>query len=359
MTPRVILAIALTYFALLAVLAAAAAFALHATQPAAFDFTALYASARLVATGRGAEVTDPVAILAVEHAVAPERVAYLNNPNLPVVSLLLSPLALLSFEAAYLAMLAVSTVALAGSALLIAAAVGPRERALMAAATVLAPPSILALAHGQTSPLVLALLLAAERVAPPVSGLLLSAAVLRPQLLPLVAVAALRDRRRLPAFLVGVAAAAVASVATAGWDGLTRYPELLRLAAVELGNNEVGLGPLVVRLGRVTGDALVVTTAVSILVLASGAVVVWRTRRGPLAIACLWSLIGSPHALLHDLLFAYPAVAAVGGRGAGLLVVAGVGAVVAQLGGVPVVPLWLVAAAVALALRGPYPRPAR
>lgn len=326
--------------------AAAAAYALHRVEPAAFDAIALYASARLVATGRGGLVTDAAAIHAVEREAAPERVAYLNNPNLPAVSGILAPLGALPFEAAYLVMLALGVAALVAAALLL------RPRSPAAAVLVLiAPPSILALAHGQTTPFVLAALLASERLPPVASGVLRSAALLRPQLFPLVAVASAGRHRRGAALLAGVAVIVALSVAIAGVDGMRRYPALVMLAAGELGNNEVGLAPWVLRLAQLGASPAAATAniLVSVVLLALGAVAVLTSRREvALPTACVWSLIGGAHVLMHDLLFAYPAVAALE-RGRGLVALAGTLCVLAQLGGIPLVPLWL--ALVAFMLR--------
>lgn len=326
-------------------LAAAIAYALHRVEPAAFDALALYASARLVATGRGGLVTDPAAIFAVEREAAPERLAYLNNPNLPALSGILAPLGVLPYETAYLVMLAAGAAALAVAVLLL----WPRSPAA-AVLTLLAPPSILALAHGQTTPFILVALLASERVPPLAAGALRSAALLRPQLLPLVAVASLRGRRRAAALIAGVAALLALSVAIAGVDGMRRYPTLVALAAGELGNNEVGLAPWALRLAQVRSSPEVATANVlmSVALLALGVRAVLTSRRDlALPTAGVWSLIGGAHVLMHDLLFAYPAVAALK-RGRALVALLGILSVVAQLGGTPLVPVWLVLVALML-----------
>lgn len=85
----------------------------HRSAPAGFDFIAIYASARLVATGQPAAVVDREAIFAVERATLPERDIYLNNPNPPALSLILAPIGALPFEIAYAVMLTLSVAALA------------------------------------------------------------------------------------------------------------------------------------------------------------------------------------------------------------------------------------------------------
>jgi glycosyl transferase family 87 len=339
--------------------AGALAFALHRSQPAAFDFVALYASARLVATGNGSAVTDPAALAAAEHAAAPERVAYLNSPNLPVVSLILSPLARLPYETAYLVVLVCGVVALGAAAALLAAR-APGGRAGVAALTLLAPPSIIALAQGQTTPFVLVALLAAERTGPIAAGVLLASAVIRPQLLPLMAVVAWGDRRRALAFGAGVATAVAASFAVAGADAMARYPELLRLAASETGNDEIGLGPSLVAVGAIplAIDPVAANVAVSAVVLIVGAVAVSRAGRSErLPLAGTWSQLGSPHGLFHDLLFAYPEVRAVGGKAGLAFALAGSAALLAQLIGLRAVPVWLGALIVARGARRAAPVP--
>lgn len=87
----------------------------HRSAPAGFDFIAIYASARLVATGQPAAVVDREAIFAVERATLPERDIYLNNPNPPALSLILAPIGALPFEIAYAVMLTLSVGALAAA----------------------------------------------------------------------------------------------------------------------------------------------------------------------------------------------------------------------------------------------------
>src|SRR5439155_1484226 len=81
------------------------AFAVHTAEPAGYDFIALYATARLVATGHGGEVTDPAAQFAMEHAILSERTVFLFDPNVPALALLMAPLGALPYTPAYAAML--------------------------------------------------------------------------------------------------------------------------------------------------------------------------------------------------------------------------------------------------------------
>src|SRR2546425_9824222 len=59
------------------------AFAVHTAEPAGYDFIALYATARLVATGHGGEGTDPAAPFALEPPILSERTGLLLHPNVP------------------------------------------------------------------------------------------------------------------------------------------------------------------------------------------------------------------------------------------------------------------------------------
>src|SRR2546428_12657425 len=79
-----------------AVLAAAAwliAFVTWSIEPAGYDFVALYAAARLVATGAATSVTDADPLLRMEHATLPARPILLHNPNPPTLARLMAPLA--------------------------------------------------------------------------------------------------------------------------------------------------------------------------------------------------------------------------------------------------------------------------
>src|SRR2546423_11418491 len=115
----------LARIAVVAVLAAASwliAFVTWSTEPAGYDFVALYAAARLVATGHGAQVTDPAALFAVENAALPGTV--FDDPirlskNLPALAAVMAPLGALPIQAAYAVMLTFSVLALICAALLL------------------------------------------------------------------------------------------------------------------------------------------------------------------------------------------------------------------------------------------------
>ena len=316
------------------------------SEPAGFDFIAIYASARLVATGNGGAVTDRDAIFAVEHATLPERTVFLNNPNPPALSLILAPIGALPFDVAYAVMLTLGVAALAASAFLMAPLAAADQRMRLFPFALLAPPSTNALAQGQTTPLVLLALAASLRAPPAASGALLGLLALRPQLLPLFALIALVDRQRRVPFLLVVAAIALVSLLMVGFDGVTRYVELLTPAAAELRPGELGLASLVRRLGVGPFDPAFASLGLSALATGVAAVFMLRTsaeRR--MEIAPPATLLSVPHVLLHDAVLVYPAVAAraLTTRATVVWIVTGLVAVLIHEAGVPVAPLWLLA----------------
>jgi len=264
-------------------------------------------------------------------------------------------------------MLTLSTAALVGAALLLAPFARAEQRGRLLLPALLGPPARVALVQGQTTPLALLALAAGVRTSGFASGLLLAGVALRPQVLPLLALASLdlRDRRRLLGFAGGCLALAIGSLAVAGADGLARYPALLAASAAETGAGEISLPGALRRWADVGAPA---TLAVGAAVLVIGAAVAMhaRSRHGRVASAAPWALLAAPHALLHDLVLAYPAVAisARTTREAWAWSVTGMAAVLAQLAGLPgVTTVWLIALAVrtpsaARAGAGPEP-PAR
>lgn len=334
--------------AILVVCAAAwgIAFVTWSTSPASFDFVALYSSARLVATGHAAEVTDRQAIAAMEHEIRPERTLFLNNPNPPVVSLLLAPLGFLPFEVAYAVMLTLLVAALAAAARLLGALAPPEQRRRLFPFAMLAPPALIALVQGQTTPLILLAVAGALQAPPRWSGLLLGLTAMRPQFLPLFAVAALVDRERRWPFVAGVGAVVAASLALAGPGAIPGYVDLVTYSAAELRPVDLGLASLVRRFG--VGEDALVSLAISAVALIAGAVVILRERsEDRLMRASTWSLFAAPHALPHDGILAYPTIAALSGttRAMALWVVSGIAVAIVHQAGLPIASLWLLALA--------------
>jgi multidrug transporter EmrE-like cation transporter len=322
------------------------AFFTWSTQPAAYDFVALYAAARLVATGQAASVTDPEALLAMEHATLPARTILLNDPNAPALALLMAPLGALPLTVAYAAWSALGVLAMLAAARRLGYLADAAQPARLLPFAMLAPSSLIALAHGQTTPFVLLAVAAALRAPPLLSGALLGFVALRPQLLPLFALVALMDRRRAIGLVASVAAIGLVSILTVGLDGMARYPTLLTLAATELRPGELGLAALVRRI--VGGEDLALNALLGVVSFLIGAVAVLRGSRVAtmrMVDAATWSILVAPHALFHDGVMAYPAVAraATSARATAIWVGSGLAAVLTQEAGIPVAAFWLLA----------------
>jgi hypothetical protein len=332
---------------LIAIVAAAAwsiAFVGWRTTPASFDFIALYASARLVATGHPSELGDRDAILAIEHETRPERTRFLNNPNPPAVSALLAPLGLLPYENAYAVMLTALVATLVATSFVLAPLVRREERAWLFPIAMLAPSSLIALIQGQTTPLILLAVAASLRARPGLSGLLLATTALRPQFLPLFALVALADRERRLPFLGGLLLIAVTSFALLGFAGIPGYIDLLTSSAAELRPGDLGIASLVRRL--VGGEDALLSIALSGIALTAGAIAILRTppeRRT--ALATSWSLFAAPHALPHDGVLAYPAIATAARTAVATRVwaISGVAVSAIHQAGIPIASLWLLA----------------
>ena len=303
------------------------------SEPAGYDFVALYAAARLVATGAAASVTDADALLAMEHATLPERTILLNDPNPPALALLMAPVGALPLATAYAIWAALGAVALAAAAYLLGS--------LAELAQHLA-------AHGDLADVVErrseaqageALLVPAE---PPCDRFREGG---HPFAVPLRLVA-LFERRRAIGLVATSAAVALVSLATVGFAGMARYPDLLTRIATELRPGELGLAALVRRV--VGGDDIVLNATLAVVLYALAAVAVLvRSRMFATRVidASTWSILAAPHALLHDGVMAYPAVAraAITTRSTVLWVGSGIAVALIQQAGIPLAPLWLLA----------------
>jgi len=326
-----------------------------ATSIGSLDFVALYSAARLVLLGRGAAVVDQSAILEIEHLVAPDRLALLPFVHPPVVAVILAPLAALPLAVAYAVMVAIGAGALVAAALLLAPLAQAGQRRVLLAFAILAPSSTFALAQGQTSPLILLAVAASGRVSPYARGLLLGLTWLRPQIAPVFAVAALTDRRSALGMGTSAALIAVASVALVGIQGASSYIAQLAGAFDWSVTGALGLERSIGWTGiAVATGAGPIGVVLAVASLALAVVLVIRAREQQrLVLAGPWSLLASPHALLHDAVLAYPAVAALATtRGhVALWCASGVGLAAVQLAGVPLLVLWLLALGVAVARR--------
>lgn len=293
----------------LAAVACVATLSTAVAQPGRMDFVAQYAGARLVATGRGELVVDQQAVLAAEREAAPERTALLPFVQPPAMAVVLSPLGLLAFGTAFLVMAGLDAALLVVA---IALLVRPRAGPLDVWTLLLAPPAAVAVAHAQTSPLVLLLVALAQRAGPFASGLALGLTVLRPQTAPLLLIAALGDRRRTAGAAVGVAVVVLASVAVVGLGGMQRYVSQLVDAAGWSVSGEHGLGTAFGWSGLAAAlGAAPVGMALAIACLVIGATIVLRSPPASrVPIAAGWSLLAGPHVLLHDAVLAFPALLA-------------------------------------------------
>ena len=281
-----------------------------------------------------------------EHAAIPERTILLNDPNPPALALLMAPLGALPIVAAYAIWTALGATALAGAAYLLGRLAEPHQRMRLLPFAILAPPSLIALAEGQTTPFVLLAVAASLRSPPLWSGALLGLAAFRPQFLPLFALVALTDRRRAVGLIATTAAVALVSFATVGLEGMARYPDLLTRIATELRPGELGLAALVRRV--VGAESLVLNAALAVVLYAIGAAAVFIRSRmftTRVADASIWSILAAPHALLHDGVMAYPALAraATTTRATTLWVGTGMITALIQQAGFPIAPFWLIA----------------
>jgi hypothetical protein len=320
--------------------------ALAAAQPAAMDFIAHYAAASLVLAGQGSAILDPAAVAAAEHAAAPDRDALLPFVRPPAFALLMAPLAALPFTAAFAVTATLDAAMIAASiALLRQRGEGARG---VAALLLVAPPSAIAVAHAQMSPLALFLVALALRLGPRAGGIALGLSLLRPQTAPLLVLAGLIDPSRRWWTVLGSLVVVAASAAVVGIDGLVRYVESLSAGSTWLLTGEFGLHASV----GWTGLALLVGAgplgvAASILSLAAGAFLVARCAAPERpAVAALWALLAGPAVLMHDAVLAYPTLLAATSRQRAW----DVGSVAAWIGHILVAPvgvLWSLAVAIA------------
>lgn len=289
-----------------AILFAAGVLAAATSEPARMDFVAQYAAARLVLDGRGASVLDPGAVITAERAAAPARLALLPFVQVPAVPVLLMPLALLPFEAAFLVAATIDALLVVSSLALLRPSGGDRWGSVLLA---VAPPAVVAVAHAQTTPLVLLLVAVAARAGPRAGGVALGLTLLRPQTAPLLLLAGALDPARRWWAAAGATAVVALSAAVVGIDGLGRYVAALADASAWSVTGEEGLAMSIGWAGiALRAGAGWIGVALSVVSLAAGAVIVARARPADrTATASLWSLLGSPHVLIHDAVLAYPA----------------------------------------------------
>jgi hypothetical protein len=189
------------------------------------DFVNYYTAGRTFLETPG-NLYRPDAEAARQRLLADGQDIYSQFQNLPLVALLMAPLAVLPYGVAYLAYWLLNLGLLAGSAALLAPARWP----LWTLLALFFLPVEFALVDGQTSFWLLFGFAASIRLRAP---LWLLAWALKPQLLPLPLLAlVLAHKRKSAALLVLVPLALTALVLSiAGWDSLPRYLQLTRAAS--------------------------------------------------------------------------------------------------------------------------------
>ena len=326
--------------------------AMAIAQPAAMDFIAHYAAASLVLSGNGPGILDPAAGLSAERAAAPAREHLLPLLQVPALALIRAPIALLPFETAFALMAVVDVAMIVASVAMLV----PRERSI-AAMLLVAPPSAVAVAHAQTSPLALLLVALALRLGPRAGGLALGLTLLRIQSAPLLILAGLIEPARRVWALAGALVVLAASAAVVGVDGLVRYAGLLVAGTDLLRTGEFGMRAAIgwSGLGLSVG-APQLGVAASLVSFAVGAVVVARSGSAERpAVAAAWSLLAAPNLLIHDAVLAYPALLMLASRRS----LWDAASTVAWLGHVLVAPvgiLWSGVLVIALVRRSAPPR---
>jgi hypothetical protein len=156
----------------------------------------------------------------------------------------------------------------------------------------------------------------------------------------------LTERRRAIGLLTTTVVVALVSLVTVGFDGIARYPDLLARIATELRPGELGLAAVVRR--AFGGEDIVLNAALAVAIYAIAAIAVFlRSRMFTTRTidASLWSILAAPHALLHDGVMAYPAVARAATSTGATALWTGTGVAVAliQQAGIPVAPFWFLA----------------
>jgi hypothetical protein len=314
---------------------------------AGHDFIAFYAAAHLVASGHGAQILDPAAVLAAERAADPELEVLLPWVHVPAVALVLSPFALLPLGVAAVAMVVVDVACLVWSAYRLQVVVAAPQRPWLFVAALFSPPALFSLLEGQTTPAVLALVVFALGASPFRAGLALGLTLIRPQTALLFVLAGLVSRRSALGVLAGSGAVIAASMSVVGPAGMLRYAlQLLDAEGWSLsGAYGLHASPGWVSVGLALGmpDLGVALAAGSFVV---GSLVILRSGplRARVIAASAWCVLASSHVAAGDILAMYPALAlgAAASPLAGAAIV-GTGCVVAllQLGDLPVGAFWL------------------
>ena len=300
---------------------------------AAPDFACFYRAGRMVLSGAGAQIYDLAAEGRFDALLAPEVLRPGQHfTSLPFVFappslLLLAPLAALPYTAARALCFAISAGAMLALPLVLRRALhlGDTATALALLLPPLSIPVLIAIVHGQTSPVVALLFalafLALERRNDTLAGGLLAFAAWKPQfVLPaLVALLAARRWKALAGFAGSSVALLTASMAQLGWRTvLVAYPQSLleftRLPEAKFGEHIDQMPNLRALSAAVFGPGLparVATVATSLVLLGLLAWIFRPSCRASLrlkfALLLIVTVLVSYHCYAHDATLLGPA----------------------------------------------------
>ena len=279
-----------------------------AVHPAHFgDFFALWSYAKILAAHPASELYNLVTLHVRQVALGMAPSAQNPFPYPPTFLILIWPLSLLPYEAAYLAWV-IGTLAL----FIWAVAQTCSRLSLCILGVIVAPTTITCISFGQSGFLAAALMIAGIRLAgsrPVLSGILIGVLSYKPQLGLLVPIA-LASARLWPAFRIACATviglAAITTIAF-GWAVWPAWISMLPSYAA-IFDREATLKYIPTVLGnlQMIGVALPIAKAIQGLAAIVVTVFVWRCfRRGPTRLATAALLVGTflatPHAFIYDM----------------------------------------------------------
>ena len=276
------------------------------------DFFAFWSFARFVIERPAAGIYDVAALQDFQAALDPRFVEFYPYPYPPPFALLLAPLGLLPYGAAFAVWIAVTMAAWLAA---VVPGVGGRlwVRARLVGAWV-APGTLFAVIAGQNGFLTGALLVGGMRLLPArpwLAGCLLAGLVYKPHfcLLAVPALLAARQFRAMAAAVLSVAALFVVSSAAFGVAMWRRWLEAVPALWSLFEVNREHLAPLMptpmagLLAAGLPGAAAQAVQAV--LALAVAALVFWRYRRGVDAMAwtapAAGALLATPYAFVYDM----------------------------------------------------------
>lgn len=267
------------------------------------DFLNLYAGAKLALEGQFARLHDPIVQLQMERQLVPDLPEVVPFVRPAFYALLLSPLALLSYQMAFWIWLLIQTAVAVGCTVWAVRRLS-RDAALFASVY---PPMALGIANGQDAPFMLALVIAAfilTRKDTRWAGAVLSLGLVKFHLFALwpLLLAVQRRWRMLGWFGLGAAALAGLSLFLSGFNGVRLYFELLlsrdipRLSPSP--DMNLNLTALLLNFGLDSPAVYGVLAVLTVLIAAVAA------RQAPLwklfALAAAGSLLIVPHVYRYD-----------------------------------------------------------